>query len=220
MTQTLSSERHVIPAREARSEIKVINSRFIATAAPAFTADEAKAFIARVKSEFSDATHNVPAYVIGHGNSIIAHCHDDGEPSGTAGRPALAVLRGSGLGDVAVVVTRYFGGTKLGTGGLVRAYGDAVRSVLACLPRALKVATHTVVVTLPYAYFERAQRLVAAHAGQVIGQAFAVEVTLTVRFAVERLPAFQGALREMSNGALQADIIETNPATILPIAAE
>jgi len=220
MTQILSSERHVIPAREARSEIKVSNSRFIATAAPAFTVDEAKAFIARVKSEFSDATHNVPAYVIGHGNSIIAHCHDDGEPSGTAGRPALAVLRGSGLGDVAVVVTRYFGGTKLGTGGLVRAYGDAVRSVLASLPRALKVATHTVVVAVPYAYFERAQRLVTAHEGQVIAQTFAVEVTLTVRFAVERLPAFQGALREISNGALQADIIETNPATIVPFSAE
>jgi putative IMPACT (imprinted ancient) family translation regulator len=92
--------------------------------------------------------------------------------------------------------------------------------VLAGLPRALKVATHTVVVRVPYSYFERAQRLVAAHAGQVIGQAFAVEVTLTLRFAVERLPAFQGALREMSNGALQADIIETNPATILPLAAD
>ena len=220
MTQSSSSERRVIPAREARSEIKVINSRFIATAAPTFTVDEAKAFIARVRSEFSDATHNVPAYVIGHGNSIVAHCHDDGEPSGTAGRPALAVLRGSGLGDVAVVVTRYFGGTKLGTGGLVRAYGDAVRSVLASLPRALKVATHTVVVTIPYSYFERAQRLVAAYAGQVIGQAFSVEVTLTLRFAVERLPAFQGALAEMSNGALRADIVETNPATIVPITAD
>jgi uncharacterized YigZ family protein len=220
MTQTSSSERRVIPAREARSEIKVLNSRFIATAAPAFTVDEAKALIARVRSEFSDATHNVPAYVIGHGNSIIAHCHDDGEPSGTAGRPALAVLRGSGLGDVAVVVTRYFGGTKLGTGGLVRAYGDAVRSVLASLPRALKVATHTVVVVVPYPYFDRAQRLVAAHAGQVVGQDFSVEVTLTARFPVERLPAFQGALREMSNGALRADIIETNPATIVPITAD
>jgi uncharacterized YigZ family protein len=220
MTQTSSSERRVIPAREARSEIKVINSRFIATAAPAFTVDEAKALIARVRSEFSDATHNVPAYVIGHGNSIVAHCHDDGEPSGTAGRPALAVLRGSGLGDVAVVVTRYFGGTKLGTGGLVRAYGDAVRSVLASLPRALKVATHTVVVVVPYSYFDRAQRLVAAHAGQVVGQDFSVEVALTARFPVERLPAFQGALREMSNGALRADIIETNPATIVPITAD
>ena len=64
----------------------------------------------------ADASHNVPVYLIGHGDSETAHCSDAGEPSGTAGRPALAVLRGSGLGDVAVVVTRYFGGTKLGTG--------------------------------------------------------------------------------------------------------
>ena len=75
---------------------------------------------------------------IGHGESVTAHCSDAGEPSGTAGRPALAVLQGSGLGDAAVVVTRYFGGTKLGTGGLVRAYSDAVRSVLAGLSKAMK----------------------------------------------------------------------------------
>jgi putative IMPACT (imprinted ancient) family translation regulator len=72
-------------------------------------------------------------------------------------------------------------------------------------------------VVVPYPYFERAQRLVTAHAGQVIGQDFSTEVTLTARFAVERLAAFQGALRQMSNGALRADIIETNPVTIIPI---
>ena len=108
--------RYFIPARETRTEIIVVNSRFIATAAPAFTVDEAKAFVARIRAEFADASHNVPAFVVGHGSSVIAHCSDDGEPSGTAGRPALAVLQGSGLGDAAVV-TRYFGGTKLGTGG-------------------------------------------------------------------------------------------------------
>jgi uncharacterized YigZ family protein len=219
MTQRLSDERRVIPAREARCEITVVNSRFIATAAPALSVEEAKTFVARVKSEFADASHNVPAYVIGHGNSTLAHCHDDGEPSGTAGRPMLAVLRGSGLGDVAVVVTRYFGGTKLGTGGLVRAYGDAVRSVLAILPRAVKVATHTVMLTVPYSAYERAQRLVIAHAGQVIEQSFTAEVTLRVRLAVERLPVFQDALRDLSNGTRQADIIETHPDTILPIEA-
>jgi uncharacterized YigZ family protein len=122
-------DRYTIPARETRAEIKVVNSRFVATVAPVFSVDAAKAFIARVRREFADATHNVPAYLIGHGASVIAHCNDDGEPSGTAGRPALAVLRGSGLGDVAVVVTRYFGGTKLGTGGLVRAYSGAVRAL-------------------------------------------------------------------------------------------
>ena len=80
-------DRHLIPARETRRELKVLNSRFIATAAPVFSVDEAKAFIARVKAEFPDASHNVPVYLIGHGNSTVAHCHDDGEPAGTAGQP-------------------------------------------------------------------------------------------------------------------------------------
>ena len=147
--------RLLIPATETRVELKVSNSHFIATAAPAFSVEEARAFIGRIRTEFADASHNVPAYVIGHGTSTIAHCHDDGEPSGTAGRPMLAVVQGSGLGDVAVVVTRYFGGTKLGTGGLVRAYGDAVKEVLAALPRAEKVATVTVMVEAPYTLLER-----------------------------------------------------------------
>jgi uncharacterized YigZ family protein len=217
---TYDPQDRLVPAREARAEITVVNSRFIATAAPAFTVDAARTIVARVKAEFADASHNVPAYVIGHGNATIAHCHDDGEPAGTAGRPALAVLQGSGLGDAVVVVTRYFGGTKLGTGGLVRAYGDAVRSVLAILPRACKVATHTVMATVPYPLYERTQRLVAAHGGQMLEQSFAAEVTLLARLAVERLPAFQAALRELSNGAAQADILETTPDTLLPIEAE
>jgi uncharacterized YigZ family protein len=208
--------RYPIPAREVRVEITVVNSRFIATAAPAFSVDEAKAFIARIREEFSDASHNVPAFLIGHGASVVAHCSDDGEPSGTAGRPALAVLRGSGLGDVAVVVTRYFGGTKLGTGGLVRAYGDAVREVLAVLPRAEKVPTHTVMLAVPYPYFERVRLAVAEQQGQILDEDFAADVTVTARFAVEHLPAFQAALQELSNGQLEAEIIESDETTIMP----
>jgi uncharacterized YigZ family protein len=208
--------RYPIPAREVRVEITVVNSRFIATAAPAFSVDEAKAFIARIREEFSDASHNVPAFLVGHGASVVAHCSDDGEPSGTAGRPALAVLRGSGLGDVAVVVTRYFGGTKLGTGGLVRAYGDAVREVLAVLPRAEKVPTHTVMLAVPYPYFERVRLAVAEHQGQILDEDFAADVTVTARFAVEHLPAFQAALQELSNGQLEAEIIGSDEATIMP----
>jgi len=210
-------DRNLIPAQQTRCELKVLNSRFIATIAPVFSVDEAKAFVARVKAEFADASHNVPAYLVGHGNSVIAHCHDDSEPAGTAGQPALAVLRGSGLGDVAVVVTRYFGGTKLGTGGLVRAYGDAVREVLAITPRALKVATHTVLVVAPYPLFEGVRRLVAVHHGQVLDEDFGADVMLTARFAVEDVPPFQDDLQEISNGTLEAEIVETNPATIMPI---
>jgi len=211
-------KRHLIPARETRTEIEVINSRFIATAAPVFTVDEAKAFVARVRSEFADATHNVPVYLVGHGASVIAHSSDDGEPSGTAGRPALAVLRGSGLGDVAVVVTRYFGGTKLGTGGLVRAYGDAVRALLEILPRAEKVATHTVMIATPYPFFERVRLAIEAHEGEILDEGFGVDVTVTARFSVEHVPAFQDALQAMSNGMLQAVIVETDEATIMPLA--
>ncbi|MEM9776594.1 MAG: YigZ family protein, partial [Chloroflexota bacterium] len=109
--------RYLIPAEKTKAEIEVKRSRFIATAAPVFTVEEAKAFIKEVKQEFSDASHNVPAFLVGHGSSITKHCNDDGEPSGTAGRPMLAVLEGSDLGDIAVVVTRYWGGIKLGTGG-------------------------------------------------------------------------------------------------------
>jgi uncharacterized YigZ family protein len=156
-------EQYLIPAREARSELRVLNSRFIASLAPAFSVEQARGFVARIRAEFPDASHHVPAYLIGHGRSVVAHCHDDGEPSGTAGRPALAVLQGSGMGDVAAMVTRYFGGTKLGTGGLVRAYGDAVREVLAVTPRAVRVATHTIALALPYPLYERAARLIEAH---------------------------------------------------------
>ena len=206
-----------IPAAETRIELTVVNSRFIATIAPAFSVDEARAFVGRVRAEFADASHNVPAYVIGHGATTIAHCHDDGEPSGTAGRPMLAVLQGSGLGDVALVVTRYFGGTKLGTGGLVRAYGDAARAALAALPRAAKVATVTALVEAPYPLLERLRLLVAAHGGQTLEEEFAAAITLTIRFRAERFDAFAAALRELSHGAVEAVVVATDEATIMPL---
>ena len=211
--------RYPIPAKETRAEITVVNSRFIATLAPVFSVDEAKAFIVRIKREFADASHNVPAYVIGHGASIIAHCSDDGEPSGTAGRPALAVLQGSGIGDAAVVVTRYFGGTKLGKGGLVRAYGDAVRAVLEVLPLAEKISTHTVMIALPYSHYERVKLLVLEYQGKILDETFEADVTVSCQFATESFPVFQEALSEMTHGTLSAEIIETNPETIMPIGA-
>ncbi len=211
------SDPQLVPARETRVEIRVVNSRFITTAGPAFTVDEAKAFIARIKAEFRDATHNVPLFIIGHGTRQIAHCSDDGEPSGTAGRPALAVLQGSGLGDVAAVVTRYFGGTKLGTGGLVRAYSEAVRAVLRELPLAEKRPTHTVMIAVPYALFERVRQMIAAHRGVLEDQSFAGDVTLTARFPVDEFEGFQSALRELSAGQCEALIVETNPATLVPV---
>jgi uncharacterized YigZ family protein len=211
------SNRYLIPAQETRIEIRVSNSRFIATLAPTFSIEAARAFIERVKTEFSDASHHVPAFVIGHGPSVTAHCNDDGEPSGTAGRPALAVLQGSGLGDAAVVVTRYFGGAKLGTGGLVRAYGDAVRAVLEIAPRAEKAPTHSALLAVPYHLFEQVKLLIEAENGRILDETFAADITLTIQFTVEQFPVFQEALQELSHGSLTAEIIETNEDTIFPI---
>lgn len=211
------TKRYLIPAREARAEIEVKNSRFIATAVPAFSVEEARAFFARIKAEFSDASHNVPAFLIGHGPSVTAHSNDDGEPSGTAGRPVLAVLQGSGLGDIAVVVTRYFGGTKLGTGGLVRAYGDAAKAVLDVLPRAEKVPTHTVTAVIPYPLLEQARLLVEKWNGRLLDEQFAADVTMTAQFTTAALPHFQTDLRELSRGQIEAEIIETNEETIMPL---
>jgi uncharacterized YigZ family protein len=207
-------KRYPVPAAEIRREIMVVNSRFIASLAPVFSVEEARGFISRVKTEYPDASHHVPVYLIGYGESVTAHCSDAGEPSGTAGRPALAVLQGSGLGDVAVVITRYFGGTKLGTGGLVRAYSDAVRAVISEVRRAERVPTHTVMLELPYPLLERARRLVSAHHGQLLDEDFTANVVITARFPVEHLPPFQTALSELSNGSSQAEIIESGEVLI------
>jgi uncharacterized YigZ family protein len=206
-----------VPAEEIRRELTVSNSRFVASLAPVFSVDEAKAFINHIKAEFADASHNVPLYLVGHGTSEIAHCSDAGEPSGTAGRPALAVLRGSSLGDVAVVITRYFGGTKLGTGGLVRAYSEAVRQVVEAVPRAEKVLTHTIMLAFPYTYLERVRMLVAAQDGTVLDEDFTADVTLTARLRVDKLPAFQAGLSELTNGKVQAEVIETQH-ILIPLA--
>ena len=203
------SDGYLLPAEEIRRELTVSNSHFIATLAPISSVDEARAFIARIRQEFADATHNAPAYIVGGGNSVTEYCSDDGEPSGTAGRPALAVLRGSGLGDVAVVVTRYFGGTLLGKGGLVRAYTEATKLVVGTVSRAQRIPVHLVPLALPYPLLERVRLLVTRNHGQIIDEEFAADVTMTLQFPVEELDAFQEALRELSAGNLQAEVIET-----------
>ncbi len=202
--------KYSIPAKEVRAELEIKRSRFIAIAAPVFSVDEAKAFVRAVKQEFDGATHHVPAYQIGHGASIIAHSSDDGEPSGTAGRPLLTVLQGSGLGDIAIVVVRYYGGTKLGTGGLVRAYGDAGKAVLAVLPRAQRASINTIQLEVPYPLFEQMELLIEKHNGRIQTKTFAAAVTITAQFLLDDTPAFADGVQELSNGRLQPEIIETS----------
>ena len=207
----------LIPLDAVETEIIVVNSRFITNLAPANSVEEAREFIAAVKKNHPAANHHVPAFVIGHGKSIITHCSDDGEPSGTAGRPALAVLQGSGLGNVVVVVTRYFGGTKLGTGGLVKAYGDAVREVLKEVKVAALLPTTTLMFVTPYRLYDQVVRLIEAHHGQVLDTEFLEEITVNVRFKDEELESFTSQLSNLSAGQVETIVVEQNPESVFTL---
>ncbi|HSL42062.1 MAG TPA: YigZ family protein [Anaerolineales bacterium] len=203
---------YFIPLNEIRREHIVVNSRFISTLAPVFSTDEARAFISRIKKEFAEASHNVPAYIIGGGNTVTEYFSDDGEPSGTAGKPALAVLRGSGLGDVAVVITRYFGGTLLGTGGLVKAYTESTQMVVQAVERGRRIPVHVAMAAIPYNLLERVRLLITRSGGEILGEDFAADITMTLRFPVDAFAGFQNELRELSAGKLQAEVIESKEA--------
>ncbi|MEK6751747.1 MAG: YigZ family protein [Chloroflexota bacterium] len=207
---------YLVPLTEIRREHEVLNSRFIATLAPAFSIDEARAFMARIKKEFADASHNVPVYIIGGGNTVTEYFSDDGEPSGTSGKPALAVLRGSGLGDVVLVITRYFGGTLLGTGGLVKAYTESAQAVINAVERGRRVPVHVALLAIPYNLLERVRLVTARQRGEILGEEFAGDITLTIRLPVDMFEAFQKDLRELSAGRLHAEIVETSE-MVMPI---
>lgn len=200
-----TTSHYPIPAATVRVETRVVNSRFIATIGQAQTVEEARAFIDALRQEFADATHNVYAFRVGYGASVTEGMSDDGEPSGTAGRPALAVLRGADLGDVVLVITRYFGGTKLGTGGLVRAYTQSAQEALAALPRGERVERCSGYLTLPYALYERAKMLVAAHTGEIDQEDFAGDVNLRVVFPIDACSGFEAALAELSAGKVRVE---------------
>ena len=148
-----------IPAAIAQSEQVILRSRFISSLAPAPDADAARAFIAEIKELYDDASHNCWAFVAGvPGSTASVGCSDDGEPTGTAGQPMLKVLLHSGVGEIVAVVTRYFGGTKLGRGGLVRAYSGGVQAALEVLDTVRKVELVRLVLTLDYPMLDRFQR--------------------------------------------------------------
>jgi uncharacterized YigZ family protein len=210
MNDTLAGPNaYKVPARMARAQLSVHNSRFIATINRVTSVDEARGFIAGVKREFPDAHHNVAAFIIGHGNTTTTHSTDDGEPAGTAGRPALAALKGSGFGDIAVVVTRYFGGTKLGSGGLVRAYRAAVQKVLAVTPTAEKALSHTILVEVPYSWLTQVRILIQKYSGVILNETFTQAVTITARFKVQDFIPFQESMSQTTKGSLRAEIVET-----------
>ncbi len=195
--------RYPIPEGSTRVEDDIKKSRFITTIAHTPTVEDAKAFVRRVRDEFPDATHNCWAYVVGPpGSSRDNGMSDDGEPGGTAGRPMLSALHNSGVGDVAVVVTRYFGGTRLGRGGLVRAYGGGVQRALREMARSERVERVTIDVTIPYAAVDIVRRVCTRHESKIDREAFGTDAVLTVTLPRHHLDDLSDALRDATGGAV------------------
>ncbi len=193
--------RYDIPLAPHRVEQTIDRSRFICTIAPARTTDDAQAFIRGMNSEFEGATHNCWAYVIGPpGSTDRIGMSDDGEPHGTAGRPMLTVLQHCGVGDIVAVVTRYYGGTKLGTGGLVKAYGGAVQLALESLPRTPRVDYAYLEVIVGYGDIGALQQLWPQHEIEVVSENYAADVQFRLRCPEERLSAARAAILDVTRG--------------------
>jgi uncharacterized YigZ family protein len=196
-----SSARYPVPAATHRVEHEISRSRFITTIGRASTVEDAAAFIRAVADEFRGATHNCWAYVAGPpGDTSRIGMSDDGEPHGTAGRPMLNALLHAKVGDVAAVVTRYYGGTKLGTGGLVRAYGGGVQQALETLPMTERIDYAYVTVVVDYARVTGLQQVCADCEAEILAQEFGVDVRADIRLPGGNVERFRAALLDATRG--------------------
>jgi len=180
-------------------EIVEKKSRFIATVRSVESEAEATAFIEEIKKKYWDARHHCSAFVIGR-RAELTRCSDDGEPSGTAGRPMLEVLLGEEIRNVAVVVTRYFGGTLLGTGGLVRAYTQAVKAGLAACRIGVERAGCEILIRTDYNGVGRLQYLMGQRGITPVDSEYGADVTFRLIIPVESCQELEKAVTEATNG--------------------
>lgn len=174
-------------------------SRFLASAEPVKSEEEAQALLERARKKYWDASHNCYAYIIGT-NSDTQRYSDDGEPGGTAGRPILDVLNGQGLTNVLVVVTRYFGGTLLGTGGLVRAYSKAAQAALNASVIIEKLQGFRLVIRTDYNGVGKIQYILGQQGIPTVDSQYTDSVLLTVLVSADRLASLKKALTEATSG--------------------
>ncbi|MBR2735724.1 MAG: YigZ family protein [Firmicutes bacterium] len=193
--------------QKASAEQVIEKSRFIAYVDRAETREEAEQFIASVREEHKSARHNVPAFVIGESGQL-QWASDDGEPQGTSGIPVLNTITGRNLTNVVMVITRYFGGIKLGTGGLMRAYTGTAREALDRAGICEVTDLLAVRVRVPYSSFERIRRESGKAGYQMSDMVYDDQVTLTLSSSPEQKEALIRMLSDATQGAVDADHIE------------
>ncbi|BFM06609.1 YigZ family protein [Halioxenophilus aromaticivorans] len=198
-------EEYSVPAQPCSAELEIKRSRFIAYLQPASDRSQALAALQTVREQHPQARHVCWAYIAGSPTTTVRSMSDDGEPSGTAGRPMLAVLEHSGLGEVIVAVVRYFGGIKLGMGGLQRAYSDAVSLVLADCTVQTRLQLAAAVIRCGFAHEAQVRHLVEQLGGVVEGAQYAAGVTLPVLVPAAEKTVFTRDLASISSGAAICD---------------
>lgn len=203
--------------KEGNGEIEEKKSRFIARVIPVTTEEEAVNFITATKKKYFDARHNCSAFVIGE-NQELTRCSDDGEPSGTAGRPMLEVLLNEGITNAAVVVTRYFGGTLLGTGGLVRAYQGATKEALNNSVIIERISGKKITISCDYTDVGKIQYIIANENCYTLDTAYAENVVFTLVLPDEELNSFTKKITEST--AARAIISEPEPVIFADAAGE
>lgn len=191
--------------QRASDEFVEKKSRFIGYIAPVETEDEAIAFINEIRAKHRDATHNVYAYSLRAGQ--IKRASDDGEPQGTGGVPMLNVLNGNELTDVCCVVTRYFGGTLLGVGGLVRAYTEGAKIAVAAAGIKTMAESADVAVRCDYGLYGKIEHFIAEHGILVVSSDFGAEVSVTVRLRTEDVSAFEKDIVELTSARAKTEVI-------------
>ena len=192
---------YLVIARDGSAQIEVKRSKFLCTIERVATEEAARAVVDRLRKEHWDARHTCSAFVLGPG-AAVQRSSDDGEPSGTAGAPMLEVLRGAGVSDVVAVVTRWFGGTLLGAGGLVRAYGDAVRAALDSVGVLRRELRQTFDLSVSHAEAGRLESDLRSRGVDVLGTTYDARAVL--RVAVSDVPAFHTRLAELTAGSVAA----------------
>ena len=203
------SARYIVPGARHRVEQTLDRSRFICTLQRARSPLDAQAFLREMNAEFPDATHNCWAYVIGApGSTDRIGMSDAGEPHGTAGRPMLTVLQHSGVGDIVAVVTRYYGGTNLGTGGLVKAYGGSVQLALATMPRAERIDYTTIRVVVGYEHISSVQQLLDRFESTSESEEYGERATFRLRVPAVHVSAMRTALLNATNGRAELEVTE------------
>ncbi|HPQ96511.1 MAG: YigZ family protein [Thiothrix sp.] len=193
-----------IPAATVEHEQVIRKSRFITFIGHAPDARAAQDFIADIRTRYPDARHVCWAYIAGEpGNTTAISCSDDGEPGGTAGRPMLNVLQHGEVGEIVAVVVRYFGGIKLGAGGLVRAYSSSVSLAMKQLESCRRVAQASLMLVLPFALEDAVRRALQQQGAAIGGADYGQQLTLACTCAQERLETLTAALNALGRGQVQ-----------------